>query len=348
MCGFLLSGCQLGYYVKSAYNHFSMMSSRESIEKVLADPKTDDKTRAKLQIAKEAHEFALAQVHLKETKNYTTYVDLHRPYVSWVISAAPRWQMEHHYWSYPFVGKMPYKGFASEADAKDEQAGLEKENLDTFMRGVSAYSTLGWFQDSVLSSMLKYSDHDLVNTIIHETVHTTLYIKNSSDFNERLAVFVGNKATEQFYLGKEGPQSPTVQKIRDENEDDKTFSAFIGPEIEKLRLWYKDLPPAEQNPDIKRERLKKIQEEFVKSIKPKMKTASHSRFSEIELNNARLLYYKTYLQDLSDFEALYAATKADWTAFFQCAKALESEKNPEQALKDMNAKVIRESASTCR
>lgn len=338
----------MGYYVKSAYNHLSMMSKRVPIDQALKDPNLPPENRAKLEAAKAAHEFALRDMHLKETANYTTYIELGRPYVSWVVSAAPRWRLEHYEWSYPFVGKMPYKGYASEEDAREEQRELEARDLDTFLRGVSAYSTLGWFKDSVLSSMLRSPEHDLVNTVIHETTHTTIYIRNSSDFNERLAVFAGNKGTEQFYQAKEGADSPTVKKIKEENEDDRRFSEFIGPQLKSLREWYEALPESERDEAKRRERFKAIQEDFKKNVLPKMTTKSYARFPEIELNNARLLYYKTYMEDLSDFETLFSRVGGDWTRFWACAKTLEKAKEPAEALKELNRKLATtESAVAC-
>lgn len=333
-----LTGCQMGYYLKSAYNHLSMMSKRQPLESVLRDPALDPTVRSKLEAARAAHEFALRKIGLKETDNYTTYIQLDRPYVSWVVSAAPRWKLEHHEWHYPFVGDLPYKGFASEDDAKAEQDKLEKQELDTWLRGVSAYSTLGWFKDSVLSSMLRSPEHDLVNTIIHETTHTTLYIRSSADFNERLAVFVGNKGAEQFYLEREGPQSKTVKTIADENEDDRTFSDFIGPQLKALQTWYETLPADDRREELRRDRLKAIQSAFTKDIRPKMKTSSYDRFPQIELNNARLLYYRTYMQDLKDFEDLYQLT-GSWRLFLACAKTLERAEQPDLALKDLNSKL---------
>jgi predicted aminopeptidase len=173
----------MGYLLKSAKGQINLFTSRVDIDEAIKDPHLNEKDRNKLQIAQEARKFAEQELGLKVTKNYTTFVQLHRPYVTYVVSAAPKWELKHHLWSFPILGKVPYKGFFDEKDAQEEAQELGRENLDTYTRGVSAYSTLGWFKDSVLSSMLTYEDHILLNTIIHETVHTKLYIKNSDDFN---------------------------------------------------------------------------------------------------------------------------------------------------------------------
>lgn len=327
----LLSGCQIGYYFSSAYNQMSLLSSRVPTEKALQDPALTEDQKRKILLAGKVREFAEKELHLKTTKNYTTFVKLDRPYVTYVVSAAPKWELKHHLWSYPFVGKMPYKGYFNEAGAKTEEQDLKKQDLDTYMRGVSAYSTLGWFNDPLLSSMLSYTDHDLVNTLIHETVHTTLFIKNSADFNERLAVFLGNKGMELFYQKEEGPDSRTVHQTQIENEDDRLFSQFISKEISDLESWYKN--QSDKNEDLRQKRIKEIQERFQIELAPRMKSDSYKKFPQLSLNNARLLVYKTYMQDLGDFEKLYEQVGRDFSKFIEKCRDLEGSKKPEEDLK---------------
>ena len=276
-------------------------------------------------------QFAQGDLQLKPTKNYTTFAKLNRPYVTYVVSAAPKWELKHHLWSYPFIGDMPYKGFFNEADARELEEELKGQDLDTFFRGVSAYSTLGWLKDPLLSSMLNYQEDDLVNTIIHETTHATLFIKSSADFNERMAVFAGTKGTELFYLKREGENSATLKEIRAQNSDSHLFSIFITKEIQDLKDWYGTIKNRDEA--ARQNRIKEIQERFSREIAPQMKTSAYKKFSEINLNNARLLNYKTYEQDLSDFEALYAKVGYDFPKFIEACKTLESSKHPEDDLK---------------
>lgn len=324
--------------MKSGVGQIKLLNSRVPIEEALKDPKVEDKKKNKLRLAQEARAFAEQELHLAQTKNYTSYVELDRPYVTYVVSAAPRWKLEHYQWSYPFMGKMPYKGYFKEEDAKELEQDLQKEeNLDTYLRGVSAYSTLGWFNDPLLSSMLRYDDYDLVNTIIHETVHATLYIKHAADFNERLATFLGNIGAQQFYLKKEGPDSVTVKQVQLENEDQKAFSLFISNELKKLEKWYQDLPASERSEEKRLARIKKIQEDFITELLPKLKTDSYKNFPDYKLNNARLLVYKTYMQDLSEFQKLYDLLGQNYALFIEKCKSLENAKDPNQGLKELIA-----------
>lgn len=307
------------------------MNQRVTIEEALKNPKLTEDQKKKLLLAEEAKQFAEDFLKLKKSGNYSKYVQLDRPYVTYVVSAAPKWELTQHQWHYPIVGKMPYKGYFKLEDAKTEQEDLKSANLDTYLRGVSAYSTLGWFNDPLLSSMLRYSDYDLVNTIIHETVHSTLYIKHAADFNERLATFMGNKGAELFFLKKEGPDSKTLADVKNINDDHHTFSQFISKEISDLKTWYQNT--TEKNEDLRNTRIKTIQEHFTKNVIPQLKTETYLKFPEIELNNARLLVYKTYMNDLTDFEKLYQVSKSDFQLFMENCKKLESAKDPEAELK---------------
>ncbi len=334
----------MGYYTQSAYNQMRILAKRTPIEKILEDKNLSADFKHKLSLSLEAHHFAIEYLKLKNTKSYTTYVDLERPYVTYVVRAAPKWKLQHHLWTFPFIGSVPYKGYFNESDAKDEERELQSENLDTYLRGVSAYSTLGWFDDPLLSSMTKYRDHDLVNTVIHETVHTTLYIKNSADFNERLAVFIGNKGTEMFYQQKEGLNSPTLLQIKNENDDDKIFSNFISPEINDLENWYKENNNASissENSELEQKRIDRlatIQEKFKNNILPQLKSDSYQSFSKNKLNNAKLLIYKTYNQDLADFESLFQKANQDIPTFIELCKQFEESDNPTDALKKITQK----------
>lgn len=331
---FLLSSCQINYIMKSAYNQFSMMNSQVSMDEALKDPKLTEEQKRKILLAQKAREYAETDLALKPTKNYTKFVLLDRPYVTYVVSAAPKWKLEAYKWHYPVVGSMPYKGFFNEEDAKKEQESLNEENLDTYMRGVSAYSTLGWFKDPLLSSMLRYKDYDLVNTIIHETVHATLYIKHEADFNERMAVFLGNKGAEMFYLKQEGPNSPTLATVRNENADDRLFSSWLSVKLKTLEAWYENLPKDQQVEEKRQEQFTQLQEDFKKELLPQLKSDSYKKFPEIKLNNARLLVYRTYMQDLGDFEKLYEKVGGDFKKFVEECKSLEKAKDPAKALKE--------------
>jgi predicted aminopeptidase len=333
LSSFLLMGCQITYLAKSAYNQMNILYHREPIEKVLQRDDLTKEERAKLELTMRIRSFAQERLQLKVGKNYSTYVQLKRPYVVWAVNASPKWRLEHYLWHFPIVGSVPYKGFPDEADATEEAKNLQAEGYDTFVRGVSAYSTLGWFSDPLLSSMVRYSEEDLVNTIIHESVHSTLYIKSNADFNERLASFVGDKGTEIFYLEIEGPNSPHIEAIKAENEDQKTFSKFISEEIKLLNEFYKD--HKDHDIELRETKFAELQKRFRENVRPRLKSQSYGNFDKIPLNNARLMLFRTYIEDLSDFQRLLDSTQGNLVSFLEKVKTLESHPNPVEGLKEL-------------
>ena len=329
---FLFSGCQIGYYIKSGHQQFSMMTTRVSITEAFQNPNLTADQKRKIDLSQKARVFAFDKLRLKKSDNYSTFIDLKRPYVTWVVNAAEKWEMKNYQWQYPIIGAMPYKGFFNEAEAASEKQAMITEGYDAYVRGVSAYSTMGWFQDSLLSSMLRYKDHDLVNTIIHELVHTTVYIKSNSDFNERLAVFIGNKGTELFYKDLEGESSATLKIIADENQDDQKFSVFISNELASLDQWYKD-NKGKASEDDRQKRLQDVISHFEQKLKPQLKTNSYDKFAKEPMNNARMGLYKTYMENLDDFEKAFERHNHDLLKFINAIKNLEDSEKPEEDLK---------------
>jgi predicted aminopeptidase len=317
------------YLIKSAYSQANLLRKRIAVEDALKSDALTSEQKRKLLLAQEARTFAEKYLKLNETKNYNTFVQLDGPYVTYVVSAAPKDELTHHLWRYPLVGEMPYKGFFDKDDATEEANELKAEGLDTYIRGVSAYSTLGWFRDPVLSSMLEYKDYELVNTIIHETVHATVFVKSEADFNERLATFIGNKGTEAFYKQKEGVSAKALKAMMDENEDDALFGTFMSKELDALEKWYKDRK-GKPIPEPERvARFKEIQTRFIAEVKPKLKDPqSFGKFETAELNNARLLTYRLYFEDLHQFELVFEKLGNDFTKMLDFAKSLEKSKDP--------------------
>lgn len=329
----LLHGCSFTYLVKTGYHQFKILNSRTPISKILQDPNVEENIKEKLRLAEEVKDFAENSLKLKKSDNYNSFVKLDSPYITYLLRVSSTYQLEAYQWSFPFVGKFPYKGYFSRDEAEDAAASFPKDKYDTYIRGVSAYSTLGWFDDPILSSMLRYDNHNLVNTIIHETVHVTIFIKGHTDFNERLASFVSYIGTELFYKMREGENSSTMKLIKDKNHDKLLFSKFISTEIRELKEWYRDNKGLITK-ESKSKRLKDIQDSFIKNLRSKLKSSDYDYFSEVELNNAKLLPYETYISDLSDFEKLYIKTGKDFFNMIAYLKTLEELNDPERALKE--------------
>jgi predicted aminopeptidase len=332
----LCSGCQIGYYLHSGYYQSKLINSRKPIAKVLKSDKLDEKQKAKLRLVGEVKAFGESTLGLAKSRNYTTYIQLDEPHVTYIVQVAYAHELKSYLWKFPFVGEVPYKGYFRRKLAEEEAGGFDKTKYDTSVRGVSAYSTLGWFQDSVLSSMLRYEDIDLAELILHESIHTTLYIKSAAEFNERLATFMGHEGMKLFFKARDGADSPNLKAAELDTHDQKLFSAFITQELKDLKKWYED-NKGKVNTENKTARIKEIQARYTKDLKPKMKTRNYDDFATRELNNAVLLAYQTYEYSLEDFEKLYAHFGRDFAKTLEWLKSLKDEKDPAQKLKDFVA-----------
>ena len=192
----LLSGCStFSYLLQAGRGQLDLMSRNRPIAEVLQDPSVPEHTKKLLSQIPDMKAFAQLNA-LNATENYERYVDVGRPSVVWVVSACEPLSFDERVWKFPVVGSFNYLGWYSEERAQGHATELRKEGLDVYVRGASAYSTLGWFRDPVFSTMLPEEETavgSLANVVIHESVHATVYVKNQSYFNESLASFVGDR-----------------------------------------------------------------------------------------------------------------------------------------------------------
>lgn len=176
----------INFYTQAAGGQMEIWRKSRANASALADPAVSDHVKQRLRLIEELRAFAAGDLHLP-TKSFSKYCDLKRPYVVWVVFAAPEFSVEAKKWWYPLVGSLKYRGFFNEADARREAGKLREEGLDVFMGGVEAYSTLGYFKDPVLNTFLHRSDAELAELIFHELTHAKVFIPGDTDFNEAFA-----------------------------------------------------------------------------------------------------------------------------------------------------------------
>ncbi len=328
------SGCSIGYYLHSSTNHLKLMSKRKNVSQVLKDETVPQETKDKLVLSLKVKTFLSEELNLKNNKNYGTYVNIKRPYVTYIVRAAPWDKLENYYWKFPIIGKTPYKGYYKKEFAEKESKKFDPNKYDTYVRGASAYSTLGWFKDPILSSMTRMNKHDFVDVLIHEIIHANLYIKNNTDFNERAAVFLAAIATKDFFKWSEPNNTEILNLIDNEASDLEVFSEFLSIELTALEEWYKKNEITKKDKEAKLKDLKTI---YKTKYLPRLKTPSYRFFPEANLNNAKLLSYKTYLSDLSDFKSLHLKLGSQFDLTFKALKEIEDSKSPLQDLKKLIA-----------
>ncbi len=213
----------VNYGLQQAKGQYHVISNAKPVEEFLNDPNFPDSLKAKIELIQEIRTYAIDSLGLTDSENYTTLFDQKGEDILWNLSAAYPYKMEPKTWSFPMLGSFPYKGFFELDRAKEERDLLKDEGYDTRIRSVGGWSTLGWFKDPILSNMLARGDGRLADLIIHELTHATLFVKDSIEFNENLASFIGKKGAEQFIRSKYGPDSKEMDDYLQYFEDSKSI-----------------------------------------------------------------------------------------------------------------------------
>ncbi|MFZ9982475.1 MAG: aminopeptidase [Cyclobacteriaceae bacterium] len=230
----------LSYAVGQGIGQLSVVWNARPIDEILADPLAPDSLKAQLRFIGEVRRYAIDSLGLNDTENYSSLYDQQGKEIMWVVTACEPWNLKEKTWDFPIVGKVPYKGFFSPEKAKAEATLWKQQGLDVSIRNPGGWSTLGWFTDPVLSGMLSRSKGDLASLIIHEMSHATIYVKDSSTFNENLASFIGDEGAKKFLASKYGPGSRELNEFVREDLDYRTWVDHMLRGSEILDSLYQD------------------------------------------------------------------------------------------------------------
>jgi predicted aminopeptidase len=316
----LFSGC---YTLKQGAALLGYLGRAVPLEKLAADTASQEDREFAALVA-DIRRFAMEDLGLKESKNYTRYVQLDRDYLAAVVSASAADSFTRHEWWFPVVGKVPYKGFFNVADARKERAKLEKKDLDVWIRGVDAFSTLGWFQDPLYSYMRNYPAKELANLLIHEQFHATVFIKNQVQFNEELAEFVGSEGARLYMESRDGSAKPEAARPGVEEGDNAAFIEFIRDLIAELDVLYKSGLPRSETLQKKENIIRESQERFEAEYESRFAGDNYRGFSKLPVNNAYLELYRLYYAESNYFAGLYEKSGRDLPRFIAAAKTLKA------------------------
>jgi predicted aminopeptidase len=281
--------------------------------------------------------FAMEELGLRQSKNYTRYVQLDRNYLAAVVSACAKDSFTRHEWWFPIVGKVPYKGFFNIEDARKEREKLEKKDLDVWIRGVDAFSTLGWFQDPLYSFMKDYPLRDLADLIIHELLHATVFLTNHAQFNEELAEFVGSEGARLYMESIAGNAVGGVASTTDDAEtdaiarraDQAAYLAFIRGLIAELDTVYKNATLSrEEKLEQKDLIIAQAKIRFEATYDSVFMTQNYRGFIDLPINNAYLELYILYYEGNTYFKDLYEKSGSNLRAFIVAAKTLKGKEDP--------------------
>ena len=295
-----VSGCasQAGYLLKQGASLLEYSTGARTVRSVLDDPATAPDTRQFLQRVQDIRRFAVENVGLKSNDNYTSYKEIGRDHLVDVVQACDAVSFNAYQWGYPFLGRLPYRGYYDLADAQAEAARLKHEGYDVIVRPVDAFSTLGFLHDPLYSFMKRYSPFEIASLIIHEQTHATLFLKGQPDFNEEMASFVGDEGAFEWLRVTYGESSPEYRAAVDGKADSDLFVSLLQRLAAQLEPMYSSGLGREE----KLARKKQIMDEFKAGLAdPRalgFRTDAYDRLEKIPLNNAFLSLYRLYTSDV--------------------------------------------------
>ncbi len=219
---------------------YIVMNSRP-VEDCLKDKQFQDSLKKKLLLIEDIRKYAMDSLGLKNSPNYTSVYDQKNKPAIWVLTACEPFELKIKSWWFPVVGRVPYKGFFSKEEAEAEQVSLILQGYDTKLGSTNGWSTLGWFRDPILSTMLYQSEGNLAELILHELTHSTVFVKDNIQYNENLANFVGETGAKKFLAFKFGKKSAQFIRYTNEQQDELTYNQYILRSLKKLDSLYKTL-----------------------------------------------------------------------------------------------------------
>lgn len=297
------------YLWQSVRGQVSLLLGGQAISELEQDARVPQTLKQQFKRVAEVKQFAEQKLGLKPTRNYEKYLDLKRNYLVMVLTASPPLKMESYTWWFPVVGTVPYKGYYDKEMGLQDQKKLQAQGFETHFRPSPAYSTLGWFQDPLLSTMFQYGEFYLVSTVIHESVHASLWIPGDVSFNENLASFVGYHGALAYYAQKYGTGSKQYQEGLAIQSNQKVFAEFIGNLHDQLKALYEGDAFSANKLERKAQLIEEMKTRFKLETVKKFKGAGYAGFEQREWNNAMIMAYRHYDQEQGLFEHLLKEQK---------------------------------------
>lgn len=292
----------LNYLIHLGKKEWKIITRAEKIEKVIREDNLPEEQIKKLKLIEDIRNFAIYKLKLNGKNTYTTVYNTEGEPLGYNLTVVPEFSLEPVQWKYPVVGKFPYIGFFDKKKAIKEKEKWKSEDYDTYLRTFSAFSSLGWFKDPFYSPMLNYSEGTIAEIIIHEMLHSTIFLKDQLKFNESLANFVGVEGAKLFLKKKYGSNSDEYQNYINRLHDQKIFYEFIGYSYTELKKLYRQKYSKTEMEKKKIEKFKKLKIYY--STLEFQSPGYIGYLDRIEFNNAFIVANKTYSTNTQSFENL--------------------------------------------
>ena len=323
----LLGGCgAVDYYWQSVHGQYDLLARAKPLGEAI-ESTSDPRLKSRLELAERVREFASHSLDLPSNGSYRRYTDLGRPFVIWNVFATPRLSLVPHEWCYPVAGCVSYRGYFEEKDARAEAASLSAAGNDVYLGGVPAYSTLGWFDDPILSSFVRYPETEFVRLIFHELAHQLIYVKGDTVFNESYATALSDEGLARWIAGQ-----PADVKARLDAE--RARSARLRGEFQRLIVEARSRLSAVYASDASPAAKSEQKDAVFAAMRAQYESAKHGEpglagfdrwfagYDNHGPNNASLAAIALYTQRVPAFRALIAEVHGDLPAFYARVRQL--------------------------
>jgi predicted aminopeptidase len=290
------------------------------IDRLIGDEQTDALLRQRLVRVAEIRDFASRELALPDDGSYREYAQLDRDYVVWNVFAAPELSLDPVQWCFPIAGCVAYRGYFAEEKARAFAAQLEKKGFDVFVGGVPAYSTLGWFDDPVLSTFVTYPEIEIARLIFHELAHRVAYLPGDTMFSESFAVAVETEGVRRW-VGMRGA-AEQFEAFQSAQARKQQFLDLTGRARERLRAAYAQDLPEEKKRAAKAEVLRAMREEYERLKADWGGFAGYDRWFEEPLNNAKLVSVAAYSGLVPGFRRMLAEADGELPRFYRAVQEL--------------------------
>lgn len=329
-----LTGCtSLGYYGQAIHGQMEILGKRESIDELIRKPSTPDELRSKLQRVQKIRSFASKAMKLPDNNSFQSYADLERKYVVWNVFAAPEFSVEPVTWCFPIAGCLSYRGYFRESAAEEFAQALQLQGNDVYVAGIPAYSTLGWFHDSVLNTVIDWPESELAGLIFHELAHQVLYIKGDTSFNESFAAMVEMEGVRRWLenegaFGQEGTADQNTEYLSAKTRR-REFVQLVMRYQQKLDTLFSSIQLDFMDPADK-QALRNKKQALLNAMKQEyqeLKTgwSGYSGYDEwmgSNLNNAKIASVSMYQQHVPAFRALLKQHEGELMGFYDAARKI--------------------------
>ena len=319
----LFGGCQtIDYYSQAVGGHSAIWLNQRDIDEVLADPTVDEKIRIQLRELQQVREFASDELMLPRNGSYSRFVDTGRNYVVWNVIATPRYSVDAVKSCFPVVGCVSYRGYYDKEAAIEQGAKLKAQGLDIYIGGVGAYSTLGWFDDPLLNTMLSRSRADTISLIFHELAHQQVFIKGDTKFNESFATAVAALGLNQWAITQGETQLLTEYRLKKARSAEVVSLVLSAREQMRQAYLAADTDSPQQLASIKKQQFENLKQSYQSLIADGGGTPGFDRFFASDINHASLVLFGEYHGWVDAFKRLFEINQRRWPAFYQAVEAL--------------------------